>query len=285
MKVKSFFHPSTYTLSFIAYDEKTKDAAIIDSVVDYDPKSSTISYTSPRIMMDFVKNNNLNIHYILETHAHADHLTGASYIKNYFPNAKVGIGSGIKDVQTVFKGLFQLNDADTTGKDFDVLFEDGQEVTCGSLTFKVITTPGHTPACVTYLFNNEAAFTGDSLFAPDFGTGRCDFPSGSSKTMFHSIHDKIYKLPKETLIYPGHDYMPGGRIVWEATTLENHLNNNIHITPSTSETEYTTMRDARDATLDAPVLLLQSVQFNAWGGKMLKDKEPQFLKMPLRKKD
>jgi glyoxylase-like metal-dependent hydrolase (beta-lactamase superfamily II) len=282
MKIKSFFHPQTFTLSYIAYDDKTKDAVLIDSVVDYDPKSSTLSFKSAQIMYDFIKENDLKIHYLMETHAHADHLSGIDYMKSLFPNAKTAISENIKVVQDVFGGLFE-NNKNNDGSDFDVLLTDNGVVEAGSLKIKTIATPGHTPACMSFLVNEEALFTGDLLFAPDYGTGRCDFPGGDSKAMYSSIQ-KIYKLEDNIQVYPGHDYMPGGRIVWDHTSLAEHKNRNVHIQESTTEDEFTNFRNGRDSGLAAPNLLLQSVQFNAWAAKF-KNGETKFLKMPLRIKE
>lgn len=279
MQIKTFYHPATYTLSYVVFDPATKDAVVIDSVLDYDPKGSTLGVKSADIMMDYLKSENLNVHYLLETHAHADHLTGASYLKQKLPNAKTAIGAGITEVQKIFKGLFQV-DNDTTGADFDKLINDGEEITAGSLTIKAISTPGHTPACMTFVINEQAAFTGDLLFSPDYGTGRCDFPGGSSKSMYASIN-KVYNLPDNVQVYPGHDYQPGGRIVWDHAPLKLHKEANVHMNQDTSEDQFTSFRDGRDSGLAAPVLLLQSVQFNAWGGKLFNEEAP-LLNIPLR---
>lgn len=280
MRIESFFHPQTFTLTYLVYDEDTRDAVLIDSVVDYDPKASTIAFKSTELVMDRMKELELNLHYLLETHAHADHLTGTAYIKKSFPTAKVGIGEGIKDVQSLFKDFFQ-NGKESEGKSFDVLFKDEEVISAGSLSFKVISTPGHTPACVSYLFNNDALFTGDLLFAPDFGTGRCDFPGGSSKDMYSSLK-KVYALDDDVLVYPGHDYMPGGRMVWDRARLGLHKKENIQMNSETTESDFCGRRDTRDAGLAAPQLLLQSVQFNAWGGALPGEGGDDFLKIPLR---
>lgn len=280
MKIDSFFHPQTFTLTYLVYDEGTRDAVLIDSVVDYDAKASTIAFKSTDLVMERIKELELNLHFLLETHAHADHLTGTSYIKKTFPKAKVGIGEGITAVQGLFKDFFQ-NGKESEGKSFDILFKDGETHSAGSLSFKVLSTPGHTPACVSYLFNEEALFTGDLLFAPDFGTGRCDFPGGSSKDMYNSLR-KVYELDDKIMVYPGHDYMPGGRMVWDRARLGLHKRENIQMKDDTSESEFCGRRDNRDAGLAAPNLLLQSVQFNAWGGALPGEGGDDFLKIPLR---
>lgn len=282
MEIKSFFHPDTFTLSYLVSDKDSKKAVLIDSVADYDPKSSSISFKSCEIVDDYIKENNLQLEYLIETHAHADHLTGISYFKQKYPNAKTAISENITAVQGVFSDLFAI-DNDKSGKDFDHLMRDGEEFFVGGLNIKAIATPGHTPACMTIVINDEAAFTGDLIFAPDYGTGRCDFPAGSSKDMFHSISNKLYKLNDELDIYPGHDYMPGGRIVWEKAKLKEHKDQNVQITTKTTEDEFVNFRNNRDSGLAAPRLLLQSVQFNAWAGVSLYE-EQSFLKIPLRKK-
>lgn len=281
MIVKSFFHPQTFTLSYLVYDQASKDAVLIDPVIDYNSKSSTLSMKSAELMLAQIEELGLNLTYILETHAHADHLTGAQFFKEKFPNLKIGIGEKISEVQKVFNGFFQLN-AETEGKSFDVLLKDGEKLEVGPLKIEVLSTPGHTPACVTYLINGEALFTGDLLFAPDFGTGRCDFPGGSSEDM-HASLTKIYNLPGDYKVYPGHDYMPGGRIVWDQAPLSLHRKENIMFNEGTSKEDFLKTRNGRDAKLEAPNILLQSVQFNAWGGK-LPQGEGFFLKMPLRLK-
>lgn len=280
MRIDSFFHPQTFTLTYLVYDETSKDAVLIDSVVDYDPKGSTIGFKSTELVKERIQELELNLHYLLETHAHADHLTGTAYLKKTFPNSKVGIGEQITAVQGLFKDFFQ-NGKESEGKSFDVLFKDGEQVQAGTLSFRVISTPGHTPACVSYLFNDEALFTGDLLFAPDFGTGRCDFPGGSSKDMYNSLK-KIYELDDSVMVYPGHDYMPGGRMVWDRARLGLHKKENIQFKEGISEQEFCGKRDSRDAGLAAPNLLLQSVQFNAWGGKLPGEGGDDFLKIPLR---
>lgn len=279
MEIKHYFHPSTFTLTYLVYDKNSKDAVLIDSVIDYDPKASLIQFTSADLMIRDIEELGLNLVYLLETHAHADHLSGIGYLKEHFPNVKTAISHKIKDVQNVFSDVFKLDKAND-GSQFDLLLEDNQVLKVGDMSITAIATPGHTPACMTFVINDKAAFTGDLLFNPDYGTGRCDFPAGSSNDMYESIQ-KVYALNEDIEIYPGHDYMPGGRIVQSHASLKEHKDANVQITSSTSKEEFTSFRDKRDAGLAAPNLLLQSVQFNAWGAQELNAKEPM-LNIPLR---
>lgn len=281
--IKSFFHPATFTLTYLIYDEKTLDAVLIDPVADYDPKASTLSFKSAEIITDFINKNDLNIHYLLETHAHADHLSASQFLKKKFPKAIVAIGSGITNVQTLFKDFFQI-DKESEGKSFDKLLKDEEKIQAGSLCFKVLSTPGHTPACVSYLFEDTALFVGDLIFAPDYGTGRCDFPGGSSRDMYQSLV-KVYELSDDILVYPGHDYMPGGRMVWDNAPLAVQKSSNVQFRVGDGEEQFCSKRDARDATLSAPALLLQSVQFNVWGAKLPGEGGEPFFKIPLRLKE
>lgn len=279
MQIKHYFHPDTFTLSYLVYDENSKDAVLIDSVIDYDPKASMIKFTSANLMVRDIEKMGLNLAYLLETHAHADHLSGIGFLKEVFPNAKTAISEKIKDVQGVFGDVFQLDKAND-GSEFDILLEDNQVLTVGDLSITAIATPGHTPACMTFVINDEAAFTGDLLFNPDYGTGRCDFPAGSSEQMFESIK-RLYQLNDNIEVYPGHDYMPGGRIVQTNASLREHKDSNVQITANTKKEDFVAFRDKRDAGLAAPTLLLQSVQFNAWGADEINAESPK-LTIPLR---
>ena len=281
-KVKTFFDEDTFTLTYVVYDESTKDTVVIDPVLDYDPAASKISYSSVDKVLSFVDENQLNLKYVLETHAHADHLTGAAEIKKRRPDVKVAIGEKITDVQEVFSGVFNLKDFNTNGVQFDKLLNEEEDLEIGSIKIKTIFTPGHTPACASYLID-DMVFVGDALFMPDFGTGRCDFPAGSAKDLYQSVHDKLYKLPDETRVFTGHDYQPGGRPVkWEATIGENKKNN-IQLKEVTSEEEFVKARNERDAKLNAPKLLLPSVQVNIDAGELPKgeDNGKSYLKIPL----
>ena len=285
MQIKTWFDKGTYTLTYCVYDSATNDAIVIDSVWDYDPASGAIRLDSVNEVTEFIKANNLNLHYILETHAHADHLTGAQPLKKNFPHAKVAIGARIVDVQKVFKTVFNLDDhfiAD--GRQFDVLLTEGSETKAGSLTFKTIFTPGHTPACASYLIG-DVVFTGDALFMPDSGTGRCDFPSGSAELLFESIQ-KLYQLPDSTRVFTAHDYQPNGRPLRYESTIGEEKRSNIQLKDNTTKAEFVAFRTARDKTLSAPRLLLPSIQVNIDAGHLPAPESngKSYLKMPLKPK-
>ena len=284
MKVKSFFDKDTYTLTYVAYDPNTKDAVINDPVLDYDPNSSTLSKESLNELLEFVNSEKLILHYSFETHAHADHITSAQELKTLFPDIKTAIHENIIEVQKTFETVFNL-DIDTEGRVFDLLLEDNKEYRAGSLNIKVLHTPGHTPACASLLVNEKSLFTGDALFMPDFGTGRCDFPKGSAKDLYHSIHNKIYKLPDDTEIYVGHDYQPNGRDLRFKTTVQESKEKNIQLKQATSEEDFIKFREARDKTLKAPRLLLPSIQVNIQNGQLNKaeSNDISYLKLPLKK--
>lgn len=279
--VKGFFDTDTSTVTFVVFDPATKDAVIIDPVLDYDPKSSQTSTASMKKISDWVLNENLSVHAILETHAHADHLSGAQILAKKL-NAKVGIGEHIKGVQELFKGVFELpKHFNTDGSQFDLLMKEGEVFEAGSLKIETIHTPGHTPACVTYKVE-DALFVGDVLFMHDSGTGRCDFPAGSSSDMYDSVQ-KVYAYPDETRLFIGHDYQPDGReILWE-TTVGISKEVNPMIRANTTREEFIKARDARDATLSTPRLLFQSVQVNIAGGKLPLTTEEghSYLKIPV----
>ncbi len=285
MKVKEFYDEPTFTLTYLVYDEGTKDAVVIDPVLDYEPFGSKVATKSAEEVISFIKDNNLKLHYILETHAHADHLTGAQYIKEKIPSATTAIHKNITLVQEAFKGLFNFgDDFDTTGKAFDKLLNDGEKLQAGSIEVDTIHTPGHTPACVSYLVNKEAVFTGDALFMPDFGTGRCDFPAGSAEDLYNSIHNKLYELPDDTKVYTGHDYQPGGRDLKFMSTIGEEKTSNIQLKAETTKEEFVEFRNNRDAGLMAPHLLLQSIQVNAQNGELPKPENNgmSYLKIPIR---
>lgn len=286
MNVKAYFDPATYTLTYIVWDETTQDAVIIDPVLDYDPASSTYSTESLDAVVTFVKETNLNVHYILETHAHADHLTGSQFLKAEFPNSKIGIGQNITKVQKTFKHVFNFKEFNENGVQFDLLLKDGESVQAGNLSITVLDTPGHTPACVSYYINSEAVFTGDALFMHDYGTGRCDFPGGDSTALYQSVSNKLYTLPDDTKVYVGHDYQPEGRDVQYESTIGLQKEKNPQLKGTTTESEFVQMRDTRDATLKAPTLLLQSLQVNIEAGKLpaKEDNGARYLKIPFRAK-
>lgn len=283
LSLETFFDKNTYTLTYVVYDENSNDAIIIDPVLDYDQAASKVSDQSIKKIQEFLSNKNLNVHYILETHAHADHLTGAAELKKRIPNAKIGIGKNITKVQNVFSKVFNLKDFNTNGIQFDILLNEDEILKAGTIEIVTIFTPGHTPACSSYLID-DMVFTGDALFMPDFGTGRCDFPAGSAKDLYHSIHEKLYKLPDETRVFTGHDYQPNGReLKYESTIKESKLSN-IQLKESTTEAEYVEFRTKRDATLSAPKLLLPSIQVNIDAGHLpqVEDNGARYLKIPIK---
>lgn len=282
MKIESFFDQRTFTVTYVVYDEQTRDAVVIDPVLDYDPVSAKTWTESVRQVMAYVEDHDLRVRAVLETHAHADHLSGSQVLKKVYPQARVVIGDHIRDVQKMFKGIFDLSDEFATdGRQFDVLLGDGAEYEAGSLRVKTIYTPGHTPACVNYLID-DALFTGDTLFMPDMGTGRCDFPGGSAADMYDSIQ-RLYALPDTTRVFVGHDYAPGGRAyAWE-TTIGAEKTSNIQLNAQTTREGYISARTARDKTLEAPKLLFQSVQVNIDAGHLpaRHDNNIRYLRIPM----
>jgi glyoxylase-like metal-dependent hydrolase (beta-lactamase superfamily II) len=267
MKIEVFYDEATYTLTYVVHDPDTRDAVIIDPVLDYDPLASATSTGSVDEVTRFVRDRDLRVHWLLETHAHADHLSGAQLLKRRL-EAPVAIGEHITTVQRTFKTLFDLpEDFATDGSQFDRLLKDGETVAAGSLEVGVIHTPGHTPACVSYRIG-DAVFTGDALFMDDYGTGRCDFPAGSAEDLYHSVHDKLYALPDDTRVFVGHDYQPGGReLKWE-TTIGASKANNPQLAAATTKDKFVSFRRERDASLAPPRLIYQSVQVNVAGGRL-----------------
>lgn len=267
MIIKELYHPATFTLTFVVYDPATKDAVVIDPVLDYSPLGSQTSTESVEQVAAFVTREGLHLHHVLETHAHADHLSGSQYLKQRF-GAKIAIGARITEVQKVFKDVFDLPEGfSTEGAQFDKLLQDGEVFSAGSLSIKVLPTPGHTPACVSYVIG-DAVFTGDALFIEDYGTGRCDFPRGSADDLYTSIHEVLYALPDETRVFVGHDYQPNGRALRAETTIGASKRRNVQLTAETTREEFVKMRRERDAKLDAPRLLFPSVQVNVDAGRL-----------------
>jgi glyoxylase-like metal-dependent hydrolase (beta-lactamase superfamily II) len=283
--VKEFFDQATWTLTYVVYDELSRDSVVIDPVWDYDPAASRLSTASAEEVAAFVKEQGLKVHYILETHAHADHVSGSQILKGFFPEAKVGIGAHITEVQKVFKGVFDLDPSfPTDGSQFDILLEEDKILKAGTLEIRTIFTPGHTPACASYVIG-EAVFTGDALFMPDYGTGRCDFPAGSAAVLYESVHEKLYRLPDHYKVFVGHDYLPGGRKLQFQSTIGQEKAQNIQLNAKTTREEFVHFRSTRDRSLAAPKLLLPSVQINIDAGHL-----PQpaangipYLKIPIRK--
>ncbi len=267
MQIETFYDPATYTLTFLVFDPKTKDAVVIDPVLDYDPLGSVTSTASVDKLARFIATERLTLHYVLETHAHADHLSASQWLKKRF-GARIAIGERIKEVQETFKGVFDLGEGFATdGSQFDRLLRDGETVEAGSLSVKVIATPGHTPACVSFLVE-DALFTGDALFTEDYGTGRCDFPRGSAAALYDSVHEKLYALPDATRVFVGHDYQPNGREVRWESTIGRSKEQNPQLRSSTKKDDFVAAREKRDAQLAPPRLLWQSVQVNINAGKL-----------------
>jgi glyoxylase-like metal-dependent hydrolase (beta-lactamase superfamily II) len=280
-EIKAFFDPRTSTLSYLVWDPATSDAIAIDPVLDYDPLSASTWTESVETMSQFVRDRGLRLHYVLETHAHADHLSGSQLLRRRF-DAKVAIGERIRDVQATFQRIFDLAESFATdGSQFDKLLTDGETLRAGSLEIGVMATPGHTPACVTYRIG-DAIFTGDVLFLEDYGTGRCDFPNGSAEAMFDSVR-KLYALPDDTRVFVGHDYQPGGRELRWQTTIGASKRSNPQLAEGTTRAEFVRFRRQRDATLPAPKLLFQSVQVNVEAGKLPEAHANgiRYLKLPL----
>ncbi len=264
--VQGFFDPSTFTVSYVVHDPASKKAAIIDPVLDFTPRNGRTSNQSADALLRYADENDLTLDWLLETHAHADHLSAAHYLHEK-TGAPIVIGAHITDVQQVFGALFEADDMKPDGGDFGRLVNEGESLLLGNLEISVLHTPGHTPACVTYVIG-DAAFVGDTLFMPDYGTARADFPGGDAATLYRSIR-KILALPPQTRIFVGHDYLPAGRTEyrWE-TTVADQKARNIHAHDGISEAEFVAMRTARDKTLEAPLLILPSLQVNIRAGAM-----------------
>jgi glyoxylase-like metal-dependent hydrolase (beta-lactamase superfamily II) len=265
--IHAFFDEPTNTVSYLVADPKTKQAAVVDPVLDYDHKSGKANVTSADAILAKAREEGFSIGLVLETHVHADHLSGAPYIK-LKTAAKVAIGERIREVQKIFRPVFNALDVSGEGSEFDILFKDGDTFTIGNLKGEVIATPGHTPACVSYRIG-DAVFVGDTIFMPDYGTARADFPGGDARTLYRSIR-KLMALPRETRLFMCHDYLPKeGRksYAWE-TTVGEELDRNVHVHEGISEEEFVTMRTTRDATLAAPTLLMPSIQVNMRAGKL-----------------
>ena len=279
--VTAFFDETTFTVTYVAADPASAHAAIIDPVLDYDPASGRTSTASADAVAAFVEDNGLTVDWILETHVHADHLSAAPYLRAQL-GGRVAIGRNIATVQQTFKGVFNIEDLATDGSQFDQLFDDGDEFKVGSIAGSIIGTPGHTPACITYVVG-DAAFVGDTLFMPDFGTARTDFPGGDAGMLFDSIQ-KILALPDSTRLFMCHDYKAPGRdeFAWETSVAEQRASN-VHVGGNVSRDEFVAMRERRDAELGMPRLILPSIQVNVRAGRL---PEPEangvsYLKIPL----
>jgi glyoxylase-like metal-dependent hydrolase (beta-lactamase superfamily II) len=279
--VSSFFHQATNTITHVVRALEESAAVIIDSVLDFDAKSGRTGTEAADTIIDFVRRNDLSVEWILETHVHADHLTAAPYLKEKL-GGQIGVGAGITVVQEGFSKIFNTGSEFTTdGSQFDRLFADGERVVVGPMTIEILHTPGHTPACVTYVIG-DAAFVGDTIFMPDFGTARTDFPGGDAAALYRSIN-RILSLSPEARLFMCHDYGPGGReYKWETTVAEERAQN-VHIRDGISEEQFIKTRTERDGELSMPALLLPSVQVNMRAGKFppVEDNGVSYLKLPL----
>jgi glyoxylase-like metal-dependent hydrolase (beta-lactamase superfamily II) len=287
--VEGHFDPATWTVSYVVMDRRTRQCALVDSVLDYDPKSGRTSHDSADRLIARVRELGATVQWILETHVHADHLSAAPYLKQAL-GGHLGIGGHITTVQRTFGDLFNAEPGFARdGRQFDHLFQDGERFQIGELTATALHTPGHTPACMTYVVSDEvsappdiAAFVGDTLFMPDYGTARCDFPGGDARTLYRSIQ-RVLSLPPATTLYMCHDYQPGGRDVQYVSTVADERAHNVHVRDGISENDFVAMRQARDATLSMPTLILPSVQVNMRAGHL---PEPEsngvrYIKIPL----
>jgi glyoxylase-like metal-dependent hydrolase (beta-lactamase superfamily II) len=289
MHIESFFDSATFTFSHLLADLSTRQCALIDSVLDYDPKSGRTSTTSADRLVERVKALDLQVQWILETHVHADHLSAAPYLKNQLGGQLV-IGAHITTVQNVFGKLFNAgSEFARDGSQFDRLLADGEAFQIGTLQARAMHTPGHTPACMTYVVSDagevsekQVAFVGDTLFMPDYGTARCDFPGGNASVLFQSIQ-KVLSLPDNTELYLCHDYPPETREPHCITTVAEQKNANVHVHRGVNEAEFVAMREKRDASLAMPVLILPSVQVNMRAGQMPppEDNGQRYLKIPI----
>lgn len=280
--VDGFFDEATFTVSYVVSDPETRRCAIVDSVLDYNPNSGRTSHTSADQIIGYVRDNGLKVEWILETHVHADHLSAAPYVKQQL-GSRIGIGANITTVQKVFGKIFNAGlEFPTDGRQFDHLFKDGEAFTVGNLEGRAMHTPGHTPACMTYVIG-EAAFIGDTLFMPDYGTARCDFPGGDAQQLYRSIQ-RILAFPDETRLFLCHDYKAPGRdrYRWE-TTVGEERRHNVHVHEGISEDDFVRMRTERDKTLDMPRLILPSVQVNMRAGHLPppEDNGVRYLRIPL----
>jgi glyoxylase-like metal-dependent hydrolase (beta-lactamase superfamily II) len=280
--IRDFFDEATNTFSYLLADPETKRAAVIDPVLDYDPKSGEVDICSVEAVLAAAREAGLTIEWSLETHAHADHLSGSPYVKAK-TGAKIGIGENIKEVQRIFGPVFNATDLKTDGSDFDRLFKDGERFRIGQFEVEVIHTPGHTPACVSYKIA-DAVFVGDTLFMPDYGTARADFPGGDAHKLYRSIR-RLLSLPPQMRMFMCHDYKAPGRdsYAFETTVAEQRARNT-HVHEGVEEDEFVAMRNARDATLSAPTLLLPSIQVNMRAGRFpaAEANGQRYLKIPVK---
>lgn len=280
--ISAFFDECTNSISYLVVDPATRQAAVIDPVLDFDAASGDMATRSAERILAAAEEQGLSIALVLETHPHADHLTAAPFFKER-TGARVAIGAGVCEVQKIFAPMFGAGDVRSDGGDFDLLLEDGETLPLGELTIEVIATPGHTPACVSYRVG-DAVFVGDTLFMPDYGTARADFPGGDARRLYRSIH-RLLALPPETRLFLCHDYKAPGRdeFAWE-TTVADERASNVHVGAGVTEDDFVAMREARDATLCAPKLLLPAIQVNIRAGRLPPAEENgvRYLKIPVR---
>ncbi|NOT88978.1 MAG: MBL fold metallo-hydrolase [Lysobacter sp.] len=282
LAVTPFFHADSWTWSYVVADPRSRRAAIIDPVLDFDSKSGRTSTASAQQLVDHARAQSLDVRWLLETHAHADHLSAGHWLRSQYPQAKLAIGEGICVVQKTFRPIFNLGEHfPVDGSQFDHLFADGERFALGDAETEVIAVPGHTNDSVAYRIG-DALFVGDSIFMPDGGTARCDFPGGDARTLYRSIH-RLFALPDDTRVFVCHDYAPGGRAHACETTIAAQKTGNIHVRDGVSEDDFVAVRTTRDATLAMPALLLPSVQINIRAGQLPEpeDNGVRYLKLPL----
>jgi glyoxylase-like metal-dependent hydrolase (beta-lactamase superfamily II) len=280
-QIQVFFDPATWTFTYVVHDGDDSPCLVIDSVLDYDPKSGRTHTRSADAVIAFVTAHHLKTEWILETHAHADHLSAAQYLKQEL-GGQIAIGAKIRAVQQVFKGIFNLEPSfNTDGQQFDYLLGEDEIVQCGTLSFQALFVPGHTPACMAYKVG-DAIFVGDTMFMPDVGSARCDFPGGDAKVLFQSAQ-RLLSYPPETRLFMCHDYPPNERALQHETTVAEQKRSNIHLKDGITENAFVEMRTKRDATLEMPVLILPAVQINIRAGAMppKEDNGVAYLKIPL----
>ena len=266
-QVEPFFHADSSTWTYLVHDPATREAVLIDPVLDFDPKAGRTSTDSAQALLDRVDALGLDLRWVLETHAHADHLSAGAWLRKAVPGLRIGIGEGIREVQSTFRPIFNLEPGFAVdGSQFDRLFADGERLALGELEVEVIATPGHTNDSVSYRIG-DAVFVGDSLFMPDGGTARCDFPGGDAGRLYRAIQ-RLYRLPDDLRVYVCHDYGPGGRPVACQTSIGEQKRGNTHVREGVAEAEYVAVREARDATLPMPALLLPAVQVNIRAGEL-----------------
>ena len=282
LEINHFFDPISATLTYLIVDQTSKDAIIIDPVLDYNARDAAISFESVSRLEDLLIKRSLCLRAVLETHVHADHLTGAWFLTQKFPSAKVAVSNRFKEVFPQLAPLVGLAPNEGASNYFDLFLEGDKVYDFGSIRLKVLPTPGHTPACTSYLIDGHL-FVGDTIFMPDFGSGRCDFPGGSASKLFDSVVNVLYKLPDATWVYTGHDYQPGGRELAFRASIGQQKHDNVHLNEKTSKNEFVLFREGRDQSLPLPKLISQSLQVNLRGGRLpeLNDLGQRLIQVPL----